>query len=65
VPVSSTRRVMGLKKLRDFLVERGQPWFERYKRWQLRACGQELRKESHQVFRARYVAGERVACRGV
>jgi hypothetical protein len=52
---------MGLKKLRAFLVERGQSSLERYKRWQLGASGTERLKESHQVFRALRGAGERVA----
>jgi hypothetical protein len=30
-PTLSTRCVMGLRKLRDFLVERGQPSTEHYK----------------------------------
>jgi hypothetical protein len=41
-PTLLIRYVMGLRKLRDFLVERGQPWLERYKSWQLGASGTEF-----------------------
>jgi hypothetical protein len=57
-----TRYVMGLKKRSLSLVERGQPTHHRYKRQAARSLRARVpHEERHRLFRARHVAGERVA----
>jgi hypothetical protein len=60
IPMIPTRSAMGLKNLRDFLVEREKPR-SAVQVFTARSGRVEFLKEIHQIFRARRVAGERVS----